>query len=274
MPALNSRLILAALAVPLFASSASAADVAPAPAMPVKAHEPVRPYDVELEVGMGAAYGPAYEGAGENKFTPWPIVTLHYLWLPGLGEVKGNARRDGLSFGPSFRVVRERKSADYAALRGLNDIDTAYELGGRIAYTFGMFRAHASLRHGIGGHEGLVGEAGLDVTFNPTPTTEVAFGPRMSYADGEYMRTYLGVTPAESLSSGLVAYDPSGGVKGVGAELSGRYRFTPQWSLLGTLQYERLVGDAADSPIAKAGDENQFTAKLGLSYRFGFNLFR
>lgn len=274
MPVLNVRLVLAALVMPLCAASASAADVARGPAAPMQAPEPARPYDVELELGLGAAYGPAYEGAGDNKFTPWPIVTLHYLWLPGFGEVKSNARRDGFSFGPSFRVVRKRESADYAALRGLNDIDTAYEVGGKFAYTFGMFRAHAALRRGFGGHEGLVGEAGLDVTFNPTPVTEVAFGPRMSYADGEYMRTYLGVTPAESLTSGLVAYDPSGGIKGVGAELSARYRFTPQWSLLGSLEYERLVGDAADSPIAKAGDVDQFTAKLGLSYRFGFNLLR
>lgn len=272
MPALRRSLTLALLLSP-FCTAAFAADVAPRPLPPEKAPE-ARAYDVEMEIGLGAAYGPAYEGAGDNRFTPWPSVTLHYLWLPGLGEVKSSGRRDGLSFGPSFRVVRKRESADYTALRGLNDIDTAYEVGGKFAYTFGLFRAHVALRRGFGGHEGLVGEAGLDVTFNPTPVTEIAFGPRMSYANGEYMRTYLGVTPAESLASGLVAYDPSGGIKGVGAELNARYRFTPQWSLLAALEYERLVGEAADSPIAKAGDENQFTAKVGLSYRFGFNLFR
>jgi outer membrane protein len=275
MPALSTRLILASLAVPLCAASALAADIPSGPVVPpVQAREVARPYDLELEVGMGAAYSPAYEGASDYKFTPWPIVTLHYLWLPGLGEVKSDVRRDGFSFGPSFRYVRERESADYAALRGLNDVDAAYEIGGKFAYTFGMFRAHAALRRGFGGHEGFVGEAGLDATFNPTPVTEVSFGPRMSYASADYMRTYLGVTPAESLTSGLVAYDPGGGIKGVGAEVNARYMFTPQWSLLGTLQYERLVGDAADSPIAQAGSVDQFTAKLGLSYRFGLNLFR
>lgn len=272
MRLLGNRLILSALAVPLWCVSALAADIGPGPVVsPVQAQE--RQYDVVLELGLGAAYGPAYEGASEDRFTPWPIVTLHYLWLPGLGEVKGN-RRDGFSFGPDFRYVRKREAADYDALRGMNDVDGAFEVGGKFAYTFGMFRAHASLRRGFGGHEGLVGEAGVDVTFYPTAVTEVSFGPRMSYADGEYMRTYLGVTPAESLTSGLAAYDPGGGIKGVGAELNARYMFTPQWSLLGSLQYERLVGDAADSPIAQAGSVDQFTAKLGLSYRFGLNLFR
>lgn len=268
------RLCLAFAVVALPVSGvALAADIGPM-VPPVQAQERARNYDIELELGLGAAYGPAYEGASEDRFTPWPIVTLHYLWLPGLGEVKSSQRRDGFSFGPDFRYVRKREAADYDALRGMNDVDAAFEAGGKFAYTFGMFRTHASLRRGFGGHEGFVGEAGLDATFNPTPVTEVSFGPRMSYADGEYMRTYLGVTPAESLTSGLSAYDPSGGIKGVGAELNARYMFTPQWSLLGSLQYERLVGDAADSPIAQAGSVDQFTAKLGLSYRFGLNLFR
>jgi outer membrane protein len=270
MRPLRLRLIAATAALPLSAAAATAADIGPV-VPPDKTAE--RSYDLVLELGLGAAYGPAYEGASEDRFTPWPIVTLHYLWLPGFGEVKGN-RRDGFSFGPDFRYVRKREAADYAALRGLNDVDGAFEVGGKFAYTFGIFRAHATLRRGFGGHEGFVGEAGIDATFYPTSVTEVSFGPRMSYADAEYMRTYLGVTPAESITSGLAAYDPRGGIKGVGAELNARYMFTPQWSVLGTLQYERLVGDAADSPIAQAGSVDQFTAKLGLSYRFGLNLFR
>ncbi len=272
----SRSLILSALVLTFGAPAAHAADMRRGPVVPpVQAGEAVRNYDLVLEIGMGGAYGPAYEGASDYRLTPWPIVTLHYLWLPGFGEVKKNdVRADGFSFGPSFRFVRKRDSADYAKLHGLNDVDTAFEVGGKFAYTFGMFRAHASLRRGFGGHEGFVGEAGLDVTFNPTAVTEVSFGPRMSYATAEYMRTYLGVTSAESLTSGLVAYNPGGGIKGVGAELNARYMFTPQWSLLGSLEYERLVGDAADSPIAQAGDINQFTAKLGLSYRFGLNLFR
>jgi hypothetical protein len=34
-----------------------------------------------------------------------------------------------------------------------------------------------------------------------------------------------------------------------------------------------LIGDAAASPIVKAGNENQVTAKLGLSYKFRIKLF-
>jgi MipA family protein len=40
-----------------------------------------------------------------------------------------------------------------------------------------------------------------------------------------------------------------------------------------SVAYEKLIGDAADSPITKAGDDDQLTVKLGLSYRFGLKLF-
>jgi outer membrane protein len=235
--------------------------------------ESTRTYDIELEVGAGAALRPAYEGARDYRFSPTGFFSLHYLWLPGLGEVKSGRPTEGFSFGPSFRYVRERDSSEYAALRGLDDVDAAFELGGRFAYTFGMFRPWVAVRYGLGGHNGIVGEAGLDMILRPTPVTELTFGPRTSFANREYMQTYLGVTPLESATSGLAPYAPGGGFKGVGAEATGRYQFTPQWAVIGSVTYERLIGDAADSPIVQAGDDDQFVVKLGLSYRFGLKIF-
>ena len=37
--------------------------------------------------------------------------------------------------------------------------------------------------------------------------------------------------------------------------------------------YDRLVGDAADSPIAEAGSKDQFSIGVGVSYRFAFDVF-
>jgi outer membrane protein len=255
---------------------ADAADVAPPPPTaqkPALVEAPSRPYDVVLEIGAGGGMRPAYEGAKDYEFNPTGFLTLHYLWLPGLGEVKSGRPTEGFSFGPSFRYVSKRDSNDYAALRGLDNIDAAFELGGRFAYTFGMFRPWVAVRYGFGGHDGIVGEAGLDMVVRPSAETEVTFGPRTSFANRDYMQTYFGITPLEAVRSGMSAYSPGAGFKGVGAEVIGRYQFTPQWAVIGSIAYERLLGDAADSPIVKTGDENQLTAKLGLSYRFGLKLF-
>ena len=111
---------------------------------------------------------------------------------------------------------------------------------------------------------------------DPTELTELTVGPRASFANSEYLQTYLGVTPAEAaLSKVLWAYAPGGGFKGVGLDATARYQFTPEWAVVSELIYERLIGDAADSPIVQVGgDVNQLTAKLGLSYKFGLKLFK
>jgi outer membrane protein len=257
----------------LTADIAHAADVATPIPPAVSVQAPSRPYDVVLEIGAGGGLRPAYEGAKDYIFNPAGFFTLHYLWLPGLGEVKDGRPKEGFSFGPSLRYVPKRDSNDYAALHGLNNIDAAFELGGRFAYTFGAFRPWIAVRYGFGGHDGIVGEAGLDMVLRPSAETELTFGPRASFASREYMQTYFGVTPLEAARSGMSAYSAGAGFKGVGAEFIGRYQFTPQWAVIGSVAYERLLGDAAESPIVKVGDENQFTAKLGLSYRFGLKLF-
>ncbi len=216
---------------------------------------------------------PAYEGAKGYEFNPTGFFTLHYLWLPGVGDVKKERVDEGFSIGPSFRYVYKRDSDDHPELRGLGNIDAAWELGGRIAYQWSMFRPWLAVRYGLGGHSGIVAETGLDLKFRPSAVTEFTIGPRASFATSEYMRTYFGVTPAESARSGLSAYNPGGGIKGAGVEVTGRYEFTDRWALVGLAYYERLIGDAAASPVVKVGNENQITAKLGLSYKFGLKLF-
>lgn len=269
------RLHLIALALSVSPTGAAlAADVAsPQPPLPAGDAASVRPYDIVVEIGAGGAMRPAYEGAKGYEFNPTGFFTLHYLWLPGVGDVKKERVDEGFSIGPSFRYVYKRDSDDHPELRGLGNIDAAWELGGRIAYQWSMFRPWLAVRYGLGGHSGIVAETGLDLRFRPSAVTEFTIGPRASFATSEYMRTYFGVTPAELARSGLSAYNPGGGIKGAGVEVTGRYEFTDRWALVGLAYYERLIGDAAASPVVKVGNENQITAKLGLSYKFGLKLF-
>jgi outer membrane scaffolding protein for murein synthesis (MipA/OmpV family) len=253
---------------------ALAADGPPRPAATKEQPSLYQPYDIVLEIGGGGGIKPAYEGAKDYAFSPMVVVALHYLRLPSYGVVKDSRiKNEGFSIGPSFRFVSERVSADHTQLRGLNDVDSSFELGGKFSYTFGMFRPFVAVRYGFG-HEGIVGEAGLDVIMRPMNAVEVTIGPRASFASSEYMRAYFGVTPVESVRSGLATFTPGSGLKSAGAELGVRYEYTPEWTLIGTVAYERLIGDAADSPIvARGGEENQFTAKIGVSYKFGLKLF-
>lgn len=248
-------------------------------AAPVAAQQPTEDWvfgangeDIVLEVGGGILTRPDYEGSKDYTFQPWPIVDLKFLRLPVFGTF-GGGPESGISFSPSFRVISERDDDDHSELAGLDDVDLTVEVGGKVGYRYGMVRGLLTLRHGFGGHEGFVGEAGLDLIGRPVPRLEVSGGPRLYFSDSEYMETYFGVTPAQSAASGLPAFDPDGGIKGIGFVGEAKYALTPRWSVVGEAGYERLIGDAADSPITDLGSKDQFSGAIGLSYRFGLNLF-
>lgn len=269
------RLLLLTAAFLASLGPAAFAQEPPAPPPAGAAATPDSPFgndDFVLEIGGGPLVQPAYLGSSEYEVEPNPLVDLHYLRIPGIGSF-GGAEENGFIFSPSFNYVGERKASDYHELRGLENVDAAIEIGATVGYRFDWLRAFVTVRRGFGGHNGYVGEIGLDAIAQPTRKLTVSAGPRVTFADTDYLETYLGVKRYESLQSGLAEYHPGGGIKGVGVEGEARYALTDRWSVVGSASYERLVGDAADSPITKLGSDNQFTAALGLTYRFGLDLF-
>ena len=184
--------------------------------------------DIVLEVGGGILTRPEYESADDYTLRPWPIVKLDYLHLP-FGTFGGSEQ--ALKFSPSFRIISERDDDD--ELTGLGDVDTAFEVGGTISYRVGMFRGLATLRKGFGGHEGWVGEGGVDVILDPTQKFEIAFGPRVHFASDDYLDTYLGVTPAQSAASGLPGLQiPDRRREGQSApRRKGKYRLNRRWAV-------------------------------------------
>jgi outer membrane scaffolding protein for murein synthesis (MipA/OmpV family) len=250
------------------AGTASAQDSLPPP----DAQFGVTGEDVVLELGGGVLVQPAYEGANDYELGPWPLVDLKFLRVPGLFTVGGRPE-DGLILSPSFRVVGERRSEDYDDLEGLDDVDLAVELGGTVGYRYEMVRGFVSARRGFGGHEGFVGEVGADLVMAPTTRIALSVGPRLNFASSDYMDTYFGVSEGEAANSDFAEFDADGGLKGLEAEAEARYALTPNWSVVGSAGFERLVGDAADSPVVEEGSRNQFTAGLGLTYRFRLDVF-
>ena len=51
------------------------------------------------------------------------------------------------------------------------------------------------------------------------------------------------------------------------------YEFNEKTTFHLRANWDRYVGDAADSPIIKAGSEDQFSVGIGISYRFNFDVF-
>lgn len=263
-----------ALATVFLAGSASVSAQA---ADPLGAFLPESPsgWIVTLKGNLQAQ--PTYPGADDLSFIGYPSLSLRRA-----GTVERfSAPDDGLSFsflddsalrfGAVGRFVGGRYLQDDRRLVGLDKINWAIEPGVFVEYwPVDFLRARAEIRHGINGHHGFVADLGLDVVQSFGAFT-VSAGPRVALGDGAFTRTYFGVTPEEAVLNGQVAaYRPSGGITSVGAIASASYNWSEQWATTAFVSYDRLVGDAADSPIVQEfGSENQIGLGLTISYSFG-----
>ena len=130
-------------------------------------------------------------------------------------------------------------------------------------------RVRAEVRKGIGGHEGVVGAIGADQIWRDGDRYVFSVGPRLLFSDARYQRAFFGVDTAAAAASGLPAHRPDGGIHAVALASGLSYQFSPRFGLFGYGRYERLVGDAANSPIVRQlGSRNQMSGGLGLSYTF------
>ncbi|MEQ6250879.1 MipA/OmpV family protein [Sulfitobacter sp. HNIBRBA3233] len=238
-------------------------------ALPAAAQE--RSFNFALRGGVAAI--PQYPGSDDYEAAPDFGFTFGALRWGGLNV--GNGVRalpdNGLSFKGAFKVIGSRDDEDAPELAGLDDIDTAVELGFGLTYQETNWRAFGEVRKGVTGHSGVTGTVGADAIYRPTDRWLFTFGPRVYFGDDEYASTYFGVSAAEAGTSGFAAYDADGGTLGAGVELQGTYFLSDRWAVEGAVTYERLLGDAGDSPITLQGSDDQWRVRLGLSRVFTLN---
>lgn len=223
--------------------------------------------EVGVTIGLGVQSAPSYIGADSTSLGPTGSFALDQLEFNGMSL--GSGAGAGFSLGGSLRFIGAREAADNAELQGLTDIDAALELGGGLRYNLPGLAAFANLRSGIGGHESLVGDLGADVIYQIAPQWELRAGPRALWGSEDYTQTYFGVTAAESMNSGFAAYTPDSGFVSAGLTASLTYQVTPDWGVVGKVRYDKLQGDAADSPIVQ--NKDQLTAGLIITRRVNFS---
>lgn len=262
---------LIASAVLLVGSTAATAQEAASGVAPPAAQDG---NDLRVRVGLGAQVQPDYLGADGMRVGPLFHVNIAH----GDEEFRFGAPDDsagialvtqgGFSFGPAGNIAGSRKNSDVGALVGR--VARTFEVGAFAQYEWhDSFRVRGQLLKGINGHEGLVGTISADKIWRDGDRYVFSIGPRVKFSDGRYQRAYLGVTPAAALATGLPEYRPSGGVHAVGVASGASYALNDEWGLFGYARYERLVGDAAASPIVRQlGSRNQLAAGIGLNYTF------
>lgn len=228
-----------------------------------------------ITVGGGAQTSPKYPGADSYGINPLVIFGFRREGTPmpfgapddSIGP--GILGRDSVfNFGPAIRFQNKRTEDDVGALVG--DVGFTVEVGGFVeVLPSENFRVRAELRQGLGGHRGLTGDLSADFILRDENTYIFSIGPRARWADNDYHDAYFGVTPAVSVTTSLAGFDPNGGFYALGAVAGLTYRLGRNWGLKGYVGYDRLIGDAADSPIVRGfGSRDQFSGGGGLFLEF------
>ena len=228
-----------------------------------------------VTIGGGARLAPKYPGADNYGFLPLPIGGLRRegTRLPFVAPDEGFGigllgSESPVNFGPSVRFRNKREESDVGAPVG--NVGFTVEAGAFAeAYLGDHFRLRAEGRRGIGGHDGWVGDLLADFLIRDRDNYVFSIGPRARWGDNAFHDAYFSVTPAVAAATGLPAYDAGSGFSAVGVSSSLTYMLDRHWGLYGFAGYDRLVGDAADSPIVRSyGSRDQYMAGLGLFYTF------
>lgn len=227
------------------------------------------PWNVTL--GMGLADAPVYPGASTNRGRLVPLFSVSYDQLVSLspfGLAVQAIRVDGFFAGPVLSYQGHRDESDDLHLSGLGNIPSSLTAGVFAGYRTGPWELFATARQAIThSGNGLEGLAKLSYRAQLLPhRLTLVIGPEISFGDGEYNRTWFGVSPTQSASSGLPVYAPKGGVDSYGLGASLTSVLSDHWLLHAFANVRRLTSGVTDSPLAER--RNEGLIGIGIAYHF------
>jgi len=226
---------------------------------------------IRFELGVAAMYRPEYKGSNDYEVSPLPYVSFRYsrderyIALQG-PSLKANIVAGGLfEFGPLLSYERGRSDdIENLAVGRLGEIDRAVMAGAFLSKDIDLgadsgFQVGAEVLTDTGdANEGVMAKLEVGYHRRLADRWTVMVGASTTWADENYMQTYYGVTPLGAAASGLSAYTAGSGVENVELSAGLRFRVNDQWSVMGRASYQRLLDNAADSPVVRqGGSENQ-----------------
>jgi MipA family protein len=232
--------------------------------------------DWTVTIGAEGRVEPIFQGSKRDVLLPYPILAVRRFGTPepfrgprdgvGIGLFGDNV----FQVGPVGQLRMPRREKFGAALQGLGDVPWAIELGVFAEYWMvPWLRTRVEVRQGFNGHHGLISDIFVDAVVPVSTQWTLSGGPRITLATTAATTPYFGINTAQSAASGLPLFDAKGGVRSVGAGTQARYFWTPQFATHAFVEYERLTGDAASSPLVEQrGTTNQLTFGFGATHSF------
>ncbi|WP_309665189.1 MipA/OmpV family protein [Tabrizicola sp.] len=218
---------------------------------------------------LGGIYAPTYEGSDTSEggalidFNVSIRDGLFFAGTRGIGFAPINTETMSVKLAIGYGGERKMED-DPTNLSGLGDID-----GEALAIVSGEYRiGQISFGAELKGGQDYGATVDFKVSTGVECTDRITLGGEISatYADDSHMQRYFGVTAAQSAASGKAVYGAGSGIKSAGVGVSVSFAVTQATSIDFGARYDRLMGDAGNSPITQ--DKGQTSAFLGVSTQF------
>jgi MipA family protein len=238
------------------------------------------PSDWIVTVGTDSRAVPLYTGS--SKWGALPIPSLE-LRRPGSPEAFHSARDDTaialfdngvVALGPAGSLIFPRRESFGSALNGLGNLGFTYQVGGFVDYwALPWLRTRVEGLQDFGAADGMTANFALDAVIPLSAGATLSGGPRARAVSAGAESPYFSINQAQSIASGLPVYNAGGGWQAVGAGTQLKYRYNPRWATYGFVEYDKLVGVTAASPIVTepGGSSNQWKLGVGVTYSFAMH---
>ena len=247
--------------------------------------------DTWLSIGVGAGYGPSYDGSDDYVFFPAPLIQGRVGGIgiqprpAGIALDLVSDPEDGIGFalGPvaRMRFNRSRQIKD-PVVEAAGELKEAIEVGGQAGISLPkVLNPYDSLSFGVDALWDVNGaHGGMTLTPSVTYFTPLSRGLAASLSfsaergDRDYMDYYYSVSPAQAAASGLPQFSAGSGWTKAGATVLLWIDFDGDLTnggLAGVLVggHSRMLGDAKDSPYTSIrGSTGQWFGAVGIGYTF------
>lgn len=223
-----------------------------------------------FEAGVGVMYEPTYEGSENYEAKAVPVLSVEYkngLFFAGIFDGIGSyfIQDENYKVGASIGFSFGRDEDDDENLRGLGDIDmgtTANLIG---EYSFGPWQISGKITKGSEDY-GTTATLEIGTIFSLSDHLMVMLTVGPTWTDSDHMNSYFGVSSAQSERSGYDRFEVKSGFKSVGFSANVFYDITEHWNIKLMVNFDKLLGDAADSPIT--GEDINPSVFSIISYNF------
>lgn len=237
-----------------------------------------------FSVGLGIAFAPDYVGSDDYTFAALPKARAQkgpfYADLTGPYVTSNVLPTTTWQMGPAAQYIRgDRCNAEDSVVNNMHCQSDSLMLGGIGGYNFRLSETSRltprvrMLADVAGASDGYTIEPQIEYAERLDKDWGLLVQTNMIISSDGYADYYFGVDSQQSRRSGLQQRNAEGGIQQAGFTVVGRYDINEHWNLDLIGRYQRLVGDAADSPLVEGtndsrGNANQLIFGVLAAYNF------